>query len=377
MSSPKQDYSEILDVVDANLYVVHEDNGTRRIDFIDAIEYANEPLDREIVRDYLESGKKSSSMMRAVEDNKANEKIQEMKREYFDHIDKFHYELELICENGKSRILKGEPRTDLDFKTGVFPSIIPFQYEDESSEQVIFREMRPYDKEFEKFIAKDTEFTGKTGYDWNFAQKVGTSNYNPKEKPDNFTHIPEPLDFLALNGYGGLNRKSKEEDFPPISSPYWAILDVDAKTDKIIGVRPHYDEIWDAGVSKTEARKLGEWLGVNRGIGRFVHDMDDEFFHAHHAGENFVGFYDNEFPIAVGADRAFEGDIWNEFYNNFVDMADDDEIWIEKNLRDEIREAEREIDELIKDQGLSYTEHIPRNVEERMIPEELKANRII
>jgi len=279
--------------------------------------------------------------------------------------------------NDEDRWLIGNARSDLDYLTGVFPSIIPFRFTD-SPEQVVLREMKGYDDDFVKYIANEANFTGKRGFDWSFFYSIGTNDYDPTAEPDTFSYVPEPLDWTAIHGYGGIQQTTKNDDsIPLIADPSWKILNVDELDERIVGLRPWYDEIWDAGLDRDEARGLGEWRGINQVIGRWMHDIDDEFVHA----DNSVTFYDNEFPFVVAnPQKSFEGDIWHKFWEDVVkEQAQDDKGWLENTVRDDIREAEIELAKELSNSPLkqSYKESLPRDVQTRFIPEEMKASDII
>lgn len=370
-------------VVDADARIIYEDGREERIDFMDIMDYVNRPLDRDLVEDYIESKRQLNNSMgpeKTQVDREAD--IAEMARNYYDHIDSFDVELDLHYDtNGdgeaeKTRTLVGDPRTDIDMGNGVFPSILPMQFED-SEQYLVLREMQTYDRDFVKYIAKEADFTGRNGsaFDWQVADSIGTDDYEPKD-PDTFAYVPEPLDFLGINGVEGYHEKASDnEDLPYISVPDWTILDIDKSEESIVGVRPFYDTIWDAGVTTSEAENIGGWRGANRGLGRTIHDMDDEFFHGYNGDSHFIGFYDNEFPHLVGSEMAFNGDEWQRFKDNFRDESESADDWMQ-HLFEKIRENEFKTAEAVNEEGIRYAELIDGKLDESRIPDDMRAHKI-
>lgn len=378
----------VYDIVDANARIIHEDEKTERIDFLEVIPYINQKLDRDKVEAYHKRRKKASNATinstSTLSDSEIEAPIQKMEEEYFNHINSFDVEIDIYLDQtgdgrvDKKRTLKGDPRTDIDMRTGIEPSILPLQFED-SEEYLVFRELKPYDREFvREYIAQECEFTGHRGssYDWNFHDNLEAGEHQPGDKPNNFSYVPEPLDFLALNGIDGFHERIEEDDeIPYISVPDWSILNVGERDQKIVGLRPFYDNIWEAGVTETEAEKVGRWRGANRAIGRTLHDMDDEFFHGFNGDKHFVGFYDNEFPFITGSEMVFNSDEWKRFKRNFRKEAEASEAWTNK-LISIIRENELETAQKTQQREIEYSELIDREVSEDLIPRELRANKI-
>ncbi|MFB6182458.1 MAG: hypothetical protein ABEI78_00185 [Candidatus Nanohaloarchaea archaeon] len=368
--------SDVEEIVDADAYIEHNDGRTRSIEFTEIMDYLNKPLDRDKIEESIKN-KQKSSMAQDVGHSTLD--IGDMESDYFDHINSFDLKVDLHYGDGKNkktRTLEGEPRTDVDMNSGIFPSIVPLQFQD-SEQYLVLREMKPYDKDLEKWIPREAEFTGQNGYDWSFSHSVGTEDYDPEDTVDTFSYVPEPLDFLAIHGYDGLHEQIEDlEGVPKVDSDKYKIVDVDESENKIIGLRPYWDHIWDSGLSQNEAKKLGKWRGTNRGIGRTVHDMDNEFFHGYEEDEHFIGFYDNEFPIAVGSEKAFDSDEWSRFKENLHEYSTDAEPWI-KSLQDIIRDEERRTAQTVNQHDINYTELIPRNFKQEKIPDKYKADKIL
>jgi len=373
---------DLSSVVDADLYIESSDGASKEIGFDEALEYANKPLDPEIVKQYSEPRATTHGKRRrkAVAPEK---KVERMKDDYFDHVTGFNYRLVLEDEKGENYDLVGHPRTDLndgDFTTLIFPNIIPFyldsdleNHDSNENPNLVMREMAPYDEEIENMMVSDAEFTGETSYDREVASAVRGDRRNWIEKPDNFAYVDEPRDFLALNGVDGLYDEAKDTEIPEITSSDWKMLF--AEDDKLVGIRPFYDEIWDAGLNPEDAEMLGKWRGVNRGIGRWVYDMDDEFFHGLSGDERIIGFYDNEMPFAVGSDKAFQKDI-RGIHNQRIREASGTEDFVENSLESVMKEEEETVAEIVKNEDLEYTDFIPRKVDEDLIPEDMKADKL-
>jgi len=111
------------------------------------------------------------------------------------------------------------------------------------------------------------------------------------------------------------------------------------------------------------------------GIGRWVYDMDDEFFHGISGDERIIGFYDNEMPFAVGSDKAFQKDI-RGIHNQRIREASGTEDFVENSLESVMKEEEEMVAETVKNEGLKYTDFIPRKVDEDLIPEDMKADKL-
>ncbi|MFB6208236.1 MAG: hypothetical protein ABEJ69_02715 [Candidatus Nanohaloarchaea archaeon] len=366
----------VEDIVDADAYIEHADGSTERIEFVDIMDYINQPLDRDYVEKSIKSKKPTMGPSR---ENDAKEDLMNMGKEYYDWIDQFELKMDIHYGDGQgatTRTLTGEPRTDVDMNSGVFPSIVPLQFGD-SEEYLVFREMRPYDREFEKWIVKECEFTGPNGYDWNFADSIGTDEYDPSEDVDTFAYVPEALDFVAVHGYDGLHEQIEGlEGVPHIDTDRWKILDVDESTNRIFGVRPFFDNVWETGLSKNEAKKMGKWRGTNRGIKRVMHDLEDEFFHGYNGDDHFVGFYDNEFPMVVGSEKVFDADEWSRFKDVVHTYAPDSEAWVER-LLDLMRDEELRTAQTVNSHGIDYKDLIPNRLRQRDIPDEMKADKIL
>ena len=386
----------LYDIVDADARVVYADGQIEQLNsFFEIVPKLNEPLNREKVANYLEAQNEARNVtMNSGSQEKidaAQRELEQMASEYYEHINEFQIEVDLHYDHtgdgriDKTRTLEGDPRTDLNMKTGIFPSILPLQFED-SEEQLILRDIKPYDREFIKeYVAKEADFTGQHGsaYDWNFYDNLMEGNHEERsQEPNTFSYVPEPVDFLALNGIDGYHDQVEDRDeIPYISVPHWKILDIDESSERMIGLRPFYDHIWSGGVTEKEAEKVGRWRGANRGIGRTLHDMDDEFFHGFNGDSHFVGFYDNEFPFVVGSDIAFDSDEWQRFKQNFRNYeekrADVPSSIVSDHLAI-IRDEELRLSEIMKedDLDLRYSELIEREVSDGLIPDEMKADKI-
>jgi hypothetical protein len=372
-------------VVDADARIVYDDGTEENIPFMEVMDYVNDPLDRDLIEDYVVSGRKTAGSMgnqKSEVDRTAD--IAEMATDYYQHIENFDVEVDLHYDtNGdgepeKTRTLVGDPRTDVDMKTGVFPSILPLQFQD-SEQYLVLREMQTYERDFLKHIAKEAEFTGRNGgaFDWQLTDSIMDGEYDHEQEPNTFAYVPEPVDFLAINGEEGYHQQAEEnENLPYISVPDWAILDMDENKGSIVGVRPFYDNVWEAGVSTGEAEKIGRWRGVNRALGRVMHDMDDEFFHGFNGDGHFVGFYDNEFPHAVSTEKVFDGDEWKRHKDNFREQAEGAEEWIQ-HLINVMRDEELETAEEVKEEGVDrYTELIDTKLDPGRVPDEMRAHKI-
>jgi hypothetical protein len=371
-------------VVDADARIVYEDGREQDIPFMDVMDYVNDPLDRDVIEEYVLSGRGTAgSMGRRPSEVDRGSDLSKMAKEYYRHIDSFdvevdlHYDVNGDGESEKTRTLVGDPRTDMDMKTGVFPSILPLQFQD-SEQYLVLREMQSYDRDFIKHIAKEADFTGHKGsaFDWAVTDQIRAGEYDGDRAPSTFAYVPEPLDFLGINGIDGYHSQAADnEELPYISVPDWAILDIDKNKESIVGLRPFYDTVWEAGVSTGEAEKIGQWRGVNRGLGRAVHDMDDEFFHGFNGDSHFIGFYDNEFPHLVGSEKAFDGDEWHRFKSNFREEVDGAEEWVE-HLSNVIRDNELDTVEKVREEGIDYAELIQGDLDESRIPDEMRAHKI-
>jgi hypothetical protein len=371
---PEFDFSS---VANADLYLEQE-GASETIGFDEALEYANKPLDEEVIKEYSEA---RSNL--GMKDNRktvsSQERLEEMKEDYFDHATSLTYHLELEDKNGEKYEFVGQPRTDLaegDFNTLIFPSIIPFQavskleeYDPNDNPHLVMREMVPYGREIEEMIVSDAEFTGEGSYDWEVSEALRSNGRNWVEEPDNFVYVDEIRDFLALNGEEGLYQEIEGTDIPEISSSDWKMLH--AEDDKFVGLRPFYNEIWDTGLNVEDAEKLGQWRGVNRGIGRWVFDMDDEFFQGISGSDSIIGFYDNEMPFAVGSDKAFERDI-RGIHNDRIKAASENEEFIENKLEPVMKEEEERMSGIVEEKDIDYMDFVPRKIDEGLIPEEMK-----
>lgn len=388
--------SDLYDIVDADARIIYKDGQEEQLDsFFEIIPKLNEPLSRDSVAQYLEAKREDrNKTMNSGGQEKvdaAQREIQKMSEEYYNHISEFDVEVDVHYDHtgdgriDKTRTLQGDPRTDLDMRTGIFPSILPLQFED-SEEYLVLREIKPYDREFiREYVSKEADFTGRNGsaFDWNFYDNLMEGEHEERrEQPNTFSYVPEPIDFLAINGIDGYNEKVKEEDeMPFIADHHWKVIDMDEKQETMIGLRPFYDQIWDGGVTEKEAEKVGRWRGANRAIGRTLYDMDDEFFHGFNGDSHFIGFYDNEFPFVVGSERAFDGDEWQRFKQNFS-RYEEENAGVPSNIVSDhiqtIRDEELRLAEVMKndDLDINYSELIERSVDPSLIPEEIKANKI-
>ncbi|MFB6167131.1 MAG: hypothetical protein ABEJ62_02625 [Candidatus Nanohaloarchaea archaeon] len=313
------------------------------------------------------------------------ERARKAMREYRSMMEEAPAVLEVGYRDGSSRTFEQLPRDDFDPSGELPPSAIVFQDTEEGVhpyDKVVLREMGDY-QEKESSVIDETPFIRPNRYDDRFSAFLhNTSTRNP-DTLEGITMVPESRDFLAFHGKDGIYSEiSGMDGVPPVDSRDWRVLDVAPREDALTAIRPAYRSVaWDGTLDMEDLRMIGAWRGVNRGIGRALHDLEDEFYYVDDEGSGYVGVPDNDLVFAVPEemDHIYDSAEWKLFRRVQKGLFEEAgrkprKSLLEKAMRT-VKEEERKVAERIREADISYWENIPDRLERGTVPEEMRVER--